>query len=1045
MKSNLLLCFVMVLLIPCTMAQVNYSSKEVLYEQMNVFSAEPGVASQFFPDEPDLTCGAADDFVVPLGENWMLENIFVPGYYTSSGVADLVNIYIYHGMADLPGPIFFSLMGFPVPPDPSGNLDIMIPPLMLPPGSYWISIQPVMNYYGSGQWLWKKQDSPTIAFEFSWQNPGGGWFGNFFNWVPSSLVWGPSGQTDWNLSFRLTGQRLPIIPPPFINDFFPLSCYPGKLIHLYGNNFLPFSPASFIEVNGIPFHDDEWIWLDDHIIFEVPSVPVTDSIDIRILNGPFISNTIRLAYDIPETAVITTPGANEILSGNNILINVRPSTWMRLIDTAFFYYQEPGQQDWTLIGIDTCGKSMNFGAPQPGGPGDGWSYNWNAPIPLPDTFNIRVAVRDREGNNQQAATTVRYDPDPPIPAVADSSKLVANLALNADSLVVIFAVDPKQAKNASVWAIRIPMEGSRTLDTCNQYKLGATDYNLEICDSMACGPTAGASCLKWLAKNHNPGSELDNMGTRDVAKELVDESDTDAETGTVVEDLVGGMQTEYKDRTGDSLEVETNDPRRDMLLQILNRFNQKEDVMIGLTQAGANGDSVGHMVTLSSYHVTTTKNVTMAVPKPRVSTSTYIDIDFMDPATGKIDTFSVIGRNPPRLVGYNIVGGDSTKAVSLAGALFAKPSKKKSGNLPDTLFLASVPLNGPGLYKAIIPLDSLSEGIYFLDVFIDSLASDPWCHSYALAFVAPYEPLALFSADHTMGYPPFDVQFINYSSPIDSLTYFKWDFGDGDTSNLENPVHTYDIPGVYDVSLVVSDGTLSDTLTWTDYIHSGITLDLNACLEGPFNGSSMDTLLNTAKLIPLNQPFNIPPWNYYGTEAVDSIPNPGIVDWVLIGLRDASSAANAVAATTIDRMAAFLLSNGDIAGTDGRSLPWFNATFNSNLFVVLQHRNHLGILSADPLTVENGIFPYDFTTASAKVFGGINGHKQVAAGKWAMFSGDGDSNGQVNLGDKIEIWRPQVGSTGYLQGDYNLNGQVDNTDKNLYWRPNAGRGSQVPE
>jgi hypothetical protein len=31
---------------------------------------------------------------------------------------------------------------------------------------------------------------------------------------------------------------------------------------------------------------------------------------------------------------------------------------------------------------------------------------------------------------------------------------------------------------------------------------------------------------------------------------------------------------------------------------------------------------------------------------------------------------------------------------------------------------------------------------------------------------------------------------------------------------------------------------------------------------------------------------------------------------------------------------------------------------------------------------------YDFATGLAQTFGGVNAHKQLAAGKWGMFSGD---------------------------------------------------------
>ena len=68
-------------------------------------------------------------------------------------------------------------------------------------------------------------------------------------------------------------------------------------------------------------------------------------------------------------------------------------------------------------------------------------------------------------------------------------------------------------------------------------------------------------------------------------------------------------------------------------------------------------------------------------------------------------------------------------------------------------------------------------------------------------------------------------------------------------------------------------------------LNAQITLDLKVFLEWPFNDTTMNTVLNAQNLIPLTQPFNVAPWNYAGTELVSSIPNPDIVDRVLVELR----------------------------------------------------------------------------------------------------------------------------------------------------------------
>lgn len=57
-----------------------------------------------------------------------------------------------------------------------------------------------------------------------------------------------------------------------------------------------------------------------------------------------------------------------------------------------------------------------------------------------------------------------------------------------------------------------------------------------------------------------------------------------------------------------------------------------------------------------------------------------------------------------------------------------------------------------------------------------------------------------FTADDRRGLPPHTVQFTNLSqSPVDRWT---WEFGDGNTSNEKDPIHTYLDEGSYDVKLI---------------------------------------------------------------------------------------------------------------------------------------------------------------------------------------------------------------------------------------------------
>ncbi len=112
-------------------------------------------------------------------------------------------------------------------------------------------------------------------------------------------------------------------------------------------------------------------------------------------------------------------------------------------------------------------------------------------------------------------------------------------------------------------------------------------------------------------------------------------------------------------------------------------------------------------------------------------------------------------------------------------------------------------------------------------------------------------PLANFIADTTNSTcPPLAVQFSNLSTNTDSASTYFWDFGDGNTSSIQNPIHTYNIAGNYDVSLIATDiNGCSDTITFTNYISingpSGSTashigtgcIPLNACFEATTNNA----------------------------------------------------------------------------------------------------------------------------------------------------------------------------------------------------------------
>jgi gliding motility-associated-like protein len=72
-------------------------------------------------------------------------------------------------------------------------------------------------------------------------------------------------------------------------------------------------------------------------------------------------------------------------------------------------------------------------------------------------------------------------------------------------------------------------------------------------------------------------------------------------------------------------------------------------------------------------------------------------------------------------------------------------------------------------------------------------------------------------------FPPTGCVFSNFvfTNTSTGYTTCNWDFGDGATSTAPSPVHVYSAPGTYTVTLIVSDGPCSDTVTHTVTVLTG--------------------------------------------------------------------------------------------------------------------------------------------------------------------------------------------------------------------------------
>ncbi|MEL6851747.1 MAG: PKD domain-containing protein [Bacteroidota bacterium] len=107
--------------------------------------------------------------------------------------------------------------------------------------------------------------------------------------------------------------------------------------------------------------------------------------------------------------------------------------------------------------------------------------------------------------------------------------------------------------------------------------------------------------------------------------------------------------------------------------------------------------------------------------------------------------------------------------------------------------------------------------------------------SYSRQLTSLSLPVADFFSTDTIACSPVDVHFNDQSIPSYPITSWEWDFGDGQTSAQQHPIHTYTGDGNYDVRLVVTDTNgCTDTTEKAAYIR--LTNPLAEFTYGPATG-----------------------------------------------------------------------------------------------------------------------------------------------------------------------------------------------------------------
>src|SRR5690606_7642129 len=168
-----------------------------------------------------------------------------------------------------------------------------------------------------------------------------------------------------------------------------------------------------------------------------------------------------------------------------------------------------------------------------------------------------------------------------------------------------------------------------------------------------------------------------------------------------------------------------------------------------------------------------------------------------------------------------------------------------------------------------------------------------------------------------------------------------------------------------------------------------VELNLKLYLEGPFDKGIMHTTLNSLGLIPLNQPYSDPAWNYTGNEHVNSIP-PDVVDWVLIELRQDTSPSSVVAES-----ACFILNSGNIVDLEGISKVRSNNVTPDYYYRIVRHRSHLAGMSTEKSDLADSSPVVALSVHNSKAYRN-SAYVKVSNNRFAQPAGNGDYDNVIH-------------------------------------------------
>jgi hypothetical protein len=186
----------------------------VLYDQLDNLAGTGTSSQEFEAAQAAYNDQTADDFTVPAGQDWTVNEVDAGGsYFNGSGPALSFNVVFYNsttsGANTVPGTAVYTATAQTYTESAGVFAITLSTPVTLPANAhYWVAVQARMDFAVGGQFAWTDRNAATAGSPAVWRNPGGG-FGD-----PTCVNWNlratcVTGSTGTDQTFRIVGTAGP--------------------------------------------------------------------------------------------------------------------------------------------------------------------------------------------------------------------------------------------------------------------------------------------------------------------------------------------------------------------------------------------------------------------------------------------------------------------------------------------------------------------------------------------------------------------------------------------------------------------------------------------------------------------------------------------------------------------------------------------------------------------------------------------------------------------------------------------------------------------